>query len=112
MHLQVRASTPSARDNFVMIKASAAALSAMALTACVSVDNRPDNGGDGCRAEAGQPFIGQVASSESGAALLAATRTRELRWVPPGMMVTMDYKIGRLTVSYDSAMRITTVSCG
>jgi Peptidase inhibitor I78 family len=83
---------------------------ALALAGCVSVV--PNTPADTCQAAPGQAWIGRTASSETGADLLRATRTRELRWVAPGMMVTADYKFGRLTVSYDDAMRITAVNCG
>ena len=83
-----------------------------ALGACATSAADPRPAADTCRAGPGQAFIGQTASSDTGAALLAATRTRELRWVAPGMMVTMDYRFGRLTVAYDGAMRIVSVSCG
>lgn len=64
-----------------------------------------------CHAEAAQPFVGQIASSETGAAMLKATGASVLRWVPPRTAVTMMYMSGRLTVSYDDDMKITRVSC-
>ena len=64
------------------------------------------------RAEAAQAYIGRTATASLGMELLRVTKSRELRWVAPGMVVTMDYRTGRLTVSYDQAMRITTISCG
>ena len=93
----------------------ARALAAMpALSACATATDggaAPRPAGDSCQAAPGQAFIGQTATAEIGAELLAATRSREIRWVPPGTMVTMDYKYGRLTVSYDEAMKIIAVSC-
>ena len=65
-----------------------------------------------CSADGAQSFIGQTASAETGAALLAATGARTLRWVAPGMAVTMDFRADRLTVSYDAAYKIDRVSCG
>lgn len=67
--------------------------------------------GDTCRAEPGQVYLGQVATQALATELLAATGSREIRWVPPGTMVTMEYKFGRLTVGYDQSMRITSISC-
>lgn len=64
-----------------------------------------------CNAGPGQPFIGRTASSDVGAALLAATGANQIRWVPPRTAVTMDYRYGRLTVGYDDAMAIVSVSC-
>ena len=57
-------------------------------------------------------FIGQKASAETGAALLAASGARTLRWGGPGMAMTMDFRPDRLTVSYDEARTITSARCG
>lgn len=67
---------------------------------------------DACWAELAQPVIGRQASVETGARLIHDTGSRELRWVPPRTKVAPDAKYGRITVSYDDAMRITRVSCG
>lgn len=86
----------------------------MALAACASsppaavIEIDPQ---DTCQDPPGQRFIGLVASQALGSELLAATSAREIRWVPPGTMVTMDYKFGRLTVAYDDEMRISSVAC-
>ena len=87
----------------------------VALTACATVpaDGDPpvrDIEGS-CRAEPGQRFIGTRATTEVGGQMLAATGATILRWVPPRTAVTMDFNPSRLTVSYDDAMVITTVSC-
>lgn len=99
-----------------MIAHRSAALlgSLMALAACASsppaavIEGNPQ---DTCQAQPGQRFIGMVASQALGSQLLAATSAREIRWVPPGTVVTMDYKFGRLTVAYDDEMRISSVVC-
>ncbi len=83
---------------------------ALLLSGCVTA--KPDHLADSCRAAPAQSYIGRTASSATGAELLAMTNSREIRWVAPGMMVTMDYKFGRLTVGYDAAMRISSISCG
>ena len=67
---------------------------------------------DTCKAEAGQRYVGSRASAEIGAAIVESTDARELRWIPPNTIVTMEYKYGRVTVAYDAAMTITRVSCG
>jgi hypothetical protein len=46
------------------------------------------------------------------ARLREATRTKSTRLVRPGMVVTMDYIAGRLTVAVDEAGRISRASCG
>lgn len=91
---------------------AALALAASTLSACVTVHTPAVPSGDSCKAAPAQVHLGHVATAELGAELLRLTGSRELRWVPPGMMVTMDYKFGRLTVGYDEAMRITSIACG
>ena len=91
---------------------AAVAAGACALAACATVPadgDRPSD--DTCRAEPGQSFLGQRASAETGAAIMAATRSRTIRWVPPRTAITMEYAFGRVTVSYDDNYAITTVSC-
>lgn len=88
------------------------AVGALALAACATVPAGGEPTGDTCKAEAGERFVGQRASSEVGADILAATNSVNLRWVPPDTAVTMEYALGRVTVSYDRDYRITRVSCG
>jgi hypothetical protein len=56
-------------------------------------------------------FKGQAATAELGARMLRATGKTALRWVQPGMMVTMDYREDRLTVHLDAANRVERASC-
>lgn len=65
-----------------------------------------------CHGEGLDPFIGQKASAETGAAMLKASGARTLRWGAPGMAMTMDFRPDRLTVSYDQNMVIERASCG
>ena len=93
---------------------SLAALAALAGCAATTPppDGPPVRDPEGsCRAEPGQRFIGTRATAEIGGQMLAATGATILRWVPPRTAVTMDFNPSRLTVSYDDAMVITTVSC-
>ena len=87
----------------------------LALAACTTTpaDGEPPvrEPGDTCKPEPGQRFIGQRASSETGAAIMAATGSTRLRWVPPDTAVTMEYALGRVTVSYDRDYKITVISC-
>lgn len=91
------------------------AAGALSLAACTTVpaDGEPPvrEPADTCRAEPGQRFIGQRATAETGTAIMAATRSTRLRWVPPRTAVTMEYAFGRVTVSYDDNYAITAVSC-
>ena len=65
-----------------------------------------------CSAASALALKGQKATAELGAELLRRTGARHLRWVPPGMAVTMDYRADRLTVGYDDAYTIVRISCG
>jgi len=93
---------------------------ALALGACATTASdpaagpgvAPDQGGGSCSAQPGQRFVGQKADAATGLAIRKATGARVLRWVPPNSAVTMDFREDRVTVSYDDAMVITTVSCG
>lgn len=68
--------------------------------------------GHRCRQEGGERFVGATASSETAAAILAATGASTLRWAPPGAALTMDYRFDRVTVYLDARNRIERVSCG
>jgi hypothetical protein len=57
-------------------------------------------------------FVGQKASADLGAQMLAASKAKLLRWGPPRSAMTMDFRPDRLTVAYDDAMTITSVRCG
>ncbi|MFZ9394723.1 MAG: I78 family peptidase inhibitor [Erythrobacter sp.] len=65
-----------------------------------------------CNADAAQAFLGQMASAETGAAILKASGAQALRWGPPNSAWTMDYRPDRVNVRYDEAMAITGISCG
>lgn len=65
-----------------------------------------------CRNGGLDGFVGQKASAETGTALLKASGARTLRWGGPGMAMTMDYRLDRLTVSYDEKMTIVSARCG
>ena len=74
-------------------------------------DREPGSGGT-CIAEAAQRFVGNEASSDTGAAILRATGARSLRWGYPGAVFTMDFREDRVNVMYDAAMTITEIRCG
>ena len=68
--------------------------------------------GHKCDAAGTDRFVGQKGTSESGAAIKQATRAAVLRWAPPGIMLTMDYREDRVTVWLDPAKTITKIRCG
>lgn len=87
---------------------------ALALSACATTGeggNESPIAEGSCKADAGQRFVGQKATTETGNALIKATGANRLRWVPPRSAVTMDFQADRLTVSYDDNMVIERVSC-
>ena len=87
------------------------AAGALALAGCTTLEDNTAAPRDTCEAEPGQRFLGQRASGETGAAIMAATGATRIRWVPPRTAVTMEYAFGRVTVSYDDNYAITAVSC-
>ncbi|MCH2486488.1 MAG: I78 family peptidase inhibitor [Erythrobacter sp.] len=105
------------RDTFLI---AAAAPLAFALVGCAAtqapgpIEDREAGASEGgeCSAEPAQRFIGRTASSDTGAAILAATNSRTLRWGPPDSMFTMDYRPDRVTVMYDAQQKITEIRCG
>jgi len=68
--------------------------------------------GHTCKAAGTDTFVGQPATSESGAAIMRATNAAVLRWAPPGVMLTMDYRQDRVTVHVGPDNRITEIKCG
>ena len=65
-----------------------------------------------CNAAAVQNHIGHDATQAMGTAILKDSGARTLRWGPPESAWTMDYREDRVNVRYDSAMKITAVTCG
>jgi len=65
-----------------------------------------------CNAAGTERFVGQPATSETGAAILKATGSGVLRWAPMGVALTMDYRTDRVTVRLGPDRRVTSVRCG
>jgi len=87
----------------------------MLASACVSVVPPPPGpppGGGSCNAAGGQGLVGRAASSQLGTEALRLTGARDLRWIPPGGMVTMDYRPDRLNIETDAQNRVRTIRCG
>lgn len=57
-------------------------------------------------------FIGQPASVDLAARLMAAARAPKLRWVPFGQTVDLDHNARRLTVQLDAQNRVLSMTCG
>jgi len=65
-----------------------------------------------CEQAAGQAFIGQTATAQSGAAILKATGARTFQWVFENSPVSMDLRPDRVRVVYNREMKIIAVNCG
>ena len=92
-------------------------LAALPLAACATTPPAeellpPPRDPGSCDAAAVQSHIGHPATQEMGAAILAESGARTLRWGPPDSMWTMDYRPDRVNVRYDRDMKITAVTCG
>ena len=65
-----------------------------------------------CRSGDYSRFHGRSRSDALEAELKRASGAQVIRWVPPGTMVTMDYREDRMTVKLDAQNRILSASCG
>ena len=88
------------------------------LNACAAVpaeeEQVPVMGGSGgtCNAGPAQALVGRPATSELGAEALRLSGSQALRWIPPGGMVTMDYREDRLNIELDAQNRVVRLRCG
>ena len=81
------------------------------LTACATAPmNEPAAGL--CRPGSADRFVGQAATAELGSEMLAASGARQIRWVPYGGVITMEFSPNRLTVRLDQANRVASATCG
>lgn len=91
-------------------------LAGAVLAACSTAPARPivhgETPGHSCNAAGTDGFIGQSGTSESGAAIMRVTHAAVLRWAPPGVMLTMDFRADRVTVRLGPDRKITAINCG
>ena len=85
--------------------------------ACTTVppeeEDVPQHGGGAtCNAAPVQDLIGRTASQELGQEAVRRSGAQVLRWIPPGGMVTMDYRPDRLNIELDAQNRVTALRCG
>ena len=71
-----------------------------------------ETAGHTCTASGTAEFIGQIRSDQLGAEIRRTTKAAVLRWAPPGVMLTMDYRADRVTIRLDSSHRVTEIKCG
>ena len=95
---------------------SVTAILAVPLAACATVEPPiQDHGvtpGYTCSDAMLGQFVGQQATQALGTEMLRVSGSRTIRWVRPGMAVTMDFSPQRLTVHLDSAGRVERATCG
>ena len=76
-------------------------------------DPNPPMPTDPCGAETAKPnAIGQVATAEVVERARIEANAEIARVLKPGMMVTMEFRAGRLNIDVDEANVITNVRCG
>ena len=68
--------------------------------------------GHTCRQDGTDQFVGQTRSDAVGAQIKQVSHAAVLRWAPPGIMLTMDFRADRVTVWLDEANKITRIRCG
>lgn len=89
-------------------------LAALLTTGCATAPEAgAGTGGSGkCDAAKAQALIGRVKSSKVGSDALRLSGATALRWIAPGMMVTMDYREDRVNLRVDTAGKVVKVNCG
>lgn len=68
--------------------------------------------GHRCTTSGTERFVGQMASEDVGTAIMRASNAAVLRWAPPGVMLTMDFRSDRVTVRLDPSNKVTQIRCG
>jgi len=85
-------------------------LVAVAVTGCAPVELRGSPAV--CKAESLGDLVGKRASDARGDVMLKRSGARDLRWIAPNGIVTMDFRADRLNVYTDDKGRISRFSCG
>ncbi|MEP7315971.1 MAG: I78 family peptidase inhibitor [Sphingomicrobium sp.] len=98
---------------FVLL--AAIPLATLSVAACsTTADAVPVNANVGvmCTADQVGEFSGQQATQDVAERIQKATGARTFRWLPKGMMVTMEYRADRVNVVLDATNKIESVRCG
>ena len=93
------------------------ALSVLPVAACstMAAEEPPtvgDTPGYECKREGLDAFVGREPTSEAGSEILRKSGAKTLRWVTPGMRVTMEYRADRVTIWIGTDGKIERVNCG
>jgi hypothetical protein len=65
-----------------------------------------------CHADGLDDLVGQPGSSALAADALKRSGAHTLRWIQPGMAVTMDYRRDRLDIHLNDHNLVTRITCG
>jgi hypothetical protein len=91
-------------------------LAAVLVGACSTAPARPvihgETPGHICKTDGTNQFIGRTRSDAVGAAIKRVSNAAVLRWAPPGVMLTMDYREDRVTVHLGPDNKVTEIRCG
>ena len=87
------------------------ALLAACATAPAATAIHRETPGHTCNAAGTDRFIGQPGTSATGTAIKRATNAAVLRWAPPGVMLTMDFRADRATVYLGPDNKVTQIKC-
>ena len=91
----------------------AAAALLMTMAGCATAaEEVPARGRGACDSTKAQKLAGRARSAELGAEALRLSGARTVRWIPPGAMVTMDYREDRLNLHLDGKGKVVRVACG
>jgi hypothetical protein len=93
-----------------------AGLALLAVAACAQAPAKPiihgQTPGHSCKTDGTDQFIGKTRSQRLEGAIRRVSNAAVLRWAPPGIMLTMDYRADRVTVWVDSSGKVTQLKCG
>jgi hypothetical protein len=79
------------------------------LAACETI---PNSGAGRCDTTRVHSFVGVLGTADVGKAIFKRSGAKQLRWIPPGTMVTMDYRTDRLNIRTDARNFVTAIDCG
>ena len=68
--------------------------------------------GHKCETAGTDQFVGKTANTDTGTQIMRVSHAAVLRWAPPGVMLTMDFREDRVTVHTGPDGKITEIRCG